>query len=371
MITELRYARILIIDDNDLSIEMIKMFLQNEGYCNIESISDPTLTLSTVHEYKPHLVLLDLNMPHKSGFDVLEELQTNHMLDSNIAVIILTADECQEYKDKALLAGAKDYLTKPLQAVEAKMRINNQLNSIKMMQQMQRYNLELESMVEQRTREVVKEKERAEKNEKKFVRLFNENHDSILLYEIDQQGHFGNIFEANESGAQSLAYQRDEILLKTLPDIEPHTPFEEMVKRHQYLLKHQRLEFESMYQTKEGKMLVVQVRNTVLSLDGRNIVLSIAHDITERTEHLRTLQQQNKALRQYSWSQSHELRSPVARMKGIIELIQQTDISEEEMSSFWTIMLDSIEEMDRVIYQNNDMFTQTTFSSLKSDHSAA
>ena len=65
----------LIIDDTLANIEVLENLLMMKGYTNVKSLSDSTLALSTIKEYEPELILLDLMMPQVSGFDIMEELK--------------------------------------------------------------------------------------------------------------------------------------------------------------------------------------------------------------------------------------------------------------------------------------------------------
>ena len=61
---DLKDARILIIDDTLANIEVLENLLMMKGYTNVKSLSDSTLALSTIKEYEPELILLDLSLIH-------------------------------------------------------------------------------------------------------------------------------------------------------------------------------------------------------------------------------------------------------------------------------------------------------------------
>ena len=83
-------ARILIVDDEPVNIKLLEKMLGTEGYINISSLSDPRQVKSTYESDKFDIVLLDINMPHLDGFDILERLN-NIPTESFIPVLILTA----------------------------------------------------------------------------------------------------------------------------------------------------------------------------------------------------------------------------------------------------------------------------------------
>lgn len=117
-------AKILIIDDLPLTLTVIKDILEDIGYTNLFTLSDSTQALEQIDEIRPDLIMLDLVMPKVSGFEILKALR-EHPKHQYIPVIILTATEENYDKLKALELGATDYLTKPVDRMELRMRVRN------------------------------------------------------------------------------------------------------------------------------------------------------------------------------------------------------------------------------------------------------
>jgi signal transduction histidine kinase/DNA-binding response OmpR family regulator len=118
--------KILIADDNPDNIRLLAVRLQSEGYRFI-SAEDGEQTLNLVKAENPDLVLLDVNMPKKDGFEVLTEMRATENT-ANIPVIIITAARIG-IKDvrEGLTLGADDYITKPFDWRELSARIRNKL----------------------------------------------------------------------------------------------------------------------------------------------------------------------------------------------------------------------------------------------------
>ncbi len=91
-------------------------------------------------------------MPGKDGLEVIEELRP--YLPDYFPILMLTGDERAELKETALSSGAKDFLVKPINPVEVRLRIRNLLEARYFHQQLQHNNERLEEMVRQRTREL-------------------------------------------------------------------------------------------------------------------------------------------------------------------------------------------------------------------------
>jgi putative two-component system response regulator len=122
-------ARILIVDDQRVNITLLEGILENAGYQNIESVTDPREAQSKFEAFKPDLVLLDLQMPHVSGFEVMTEISASLLPGEYLPILVLTADVTSETRRAALAAGAMDFLSKPFDAIEVVLRAGNLLTT--------------------------------------------------------------------------------------------------------------------------------------------------------------------------------------------------------------------------------------------------
>ena len=144
-------ARVLIVDDQAANVRMLKLLLSDAGYSHVTATMLPAevCALHRLHDYD--LILLDLQMPGTDGFQVMEGLKTIDR-DPYLPVIVLTAQP--GHKLRALNAGAKDFLSKPLDMTEVLTRIRNMLELRLMYRQMALRNSQLEATVLQRTQEL-------------------------------------------------------------------------------------------------------------------------------------------------------------------------------------------------------------------------
>jgi signal transduction histidine kinase len=146
-------AKILIIDDQESNVRLLELLLQQAGFTTLESTTDPRLGLRLFSEFQPDLILLDLMMPHLDGLAVMRELASRIALDDYLPILVLTADVTPEAKQRALAAGAKDFLTKPLDVVEVVLRIENLLHARFLHRELERQNEMLEEQVRDRTQQ--------------------------------------------------------------------------------------------------------------------------------------------------------------------------------------------------------------------------
>jgi PAS domain S-box-containing protein len=144
-------ARILIVDDQQINVSLLEQLLGEAGYTRVTSTMNPQEVCALHRKNKYDLILLDLQMPGMDGFHVMAALKTNES-DGYLPVIVLTAQP--GHKLRALQAGAKDFISKPFDLVEVKIRIHNMLEVRLLYQKLDSYNQLLEQTVQERTAEL-------------------------------------------------------------------------------------------------------------------------------------------------------------------------------------------------------------------------
>jgi diguanylate cyclase (GGDEF)-like protein len=122
----LRGFTVMMVDDDPIMLEIVQTFLEEAGYSNFVTTSDPTQATELARQHRPDVMLLDLMMPQVTGFDILEQVRAVEALRYT-PVIILTAESDAPAKLKALELGATDFLLKPVDPSELKLRLRNVL----------------------------------------------------------------------------------------------------------------------------------------------------------------------------------------------------------------------------------------------------
>lgn len=115
-------TRILVIDDSVQMTRLIARFLQDEGFL-VSAVSDPRNAVETFVEFQPDLVILDLNMPYLSGWQVCRLIKDVQ----NVPVIIFSVRDDEEDIARGFQAGADDYLIKPFEFPDLLQRIERLL----------------------------------------------------------------------------------------------------------------------------------------------------------------------------------------------------------------------------------------------------
>jgi len=108
--------KIIILEDDEATAELIKFYLQEEGFQVAVSTRGRDF-IAKVAEYKPDLITLDVLLPDADGFNIFKELQQNKQT-KNIPVIFITVKENE--KEKGIKMGASGYIIKPFAEKELK-----------------------------------------------------------------------------------------------------------------------------------------------------------------------------------------------------------------------------------------------------------
>ena len=136
-------AGILIVDDRKANVQLLEQMLREAGYRRMTSTTDPHAVCAQHRANHYDLILLDLEMPGMDGFQVMEGLKEIET-EGYLPVLAITAHP--GHRLRALASGAKDFISKPLDLMEAKTRIHNILEVRLLYRQLEHSNRALESL---------------------------------------------------------------------------------------------------------------------------------------------------------------------------------------------------------------------------------
>lgn len=115
---------ILIVEDNASSRELLRTVLEQQGY-SVQEALDGEEALAKIRAQAPDLVLMDLQLPRRNGYDVLQEIRSTPNL-AGIPVVAVTANAMPGDRDKVLSAGFTGYISKPV----ALSRLRDEVNRL-------------------------------------------------------------------------------------------------------------------------------------------------------------------------------------------------------------------------------------------------
>jgi diguanylate cyclase (GGDEF)-like protein len=137
-------AHILIVDDHEDNVELLRARLEARGY-RTTAAWDGREALEAVHRERPDLILLDVMMPHVDGMEVARRIKGDRELPF-IPIIMQTALDSTEHKVEGLDAGADDYITKPINFAELEARVRSMLRVKALQDEVERQRDELQAL---------------------------------------------------------------------------------------------------------------------------------------------------------------------------------------------------------------------------------
>jgi two-component system sensor histidine kinase/response regulator len=143
---------ILIVDDNPQNLQVLGKQLQELNY-EIEFATDGKAALEWIENKIFDLILLDINMPGMSGYEVCQQIRSKHELNK-IPIIFLSAETERESILKGFDLGAQDYITKPFDSRELIARVKTHLTLKQSLEKLENLNKTLEQKVQERTQQL-------------------------------------------------------------------------------------------------------------------------------------------------------------------------------------------------------------------------
>lgn len=319
---------ILVIEDNPGDFLLVEDYLT-------EQISDPVIinaksfvdaaSILAGGEYDFDVILLDLTLPDKSGNELITEILKEAI---DCPVIILTGYMDIEFSIQSISLGVSDYLLK------------DDLNGLSLYKS-------IIYCIERRKRTL-----QLKESEKRYSDLFHLNPQPMWVFAIDSL----KFLDVNAAAIKHYGYTRAEFLALTIKDIRPKADIAILKK---LIDKPDPNEYEVVkgsfrHQKKSGEIIQVELRGYNMNFKGQKAKIIIANDVTEKTNYISAIQDQNAKLRDIAWMQSHMVRAPLARMMGLIDLIQNYNQAGVDKDVLLGHLLNSAHELDVLIRDISD-----------------
>jgi diguanylate cyclase (GGDEF)-like protein/PAS domain S-box-containing protein len=261
---DIHAARILIVDDQTVNVQLLEYLLTNTGYTNVSSTTDPTVVAALHEKNRYDLIILDLHMPAMSGFEVMEALKPMET-GAYLPVLVVTAEP--DKKLAALDAGARDFVGKPFDPVEVLTRIRNMLEVRLMHRESRDYGVLLEQTVRERTAEL-----------QRFRSAMDATADAIFLIDMDGM----TLLDVNDGACRMLGFTREQLLAVAPAALGLATP-EELAQQAARTDDGGDPELiEAKLRRADETLVPVETYWQVQMLGGAHVLIAVARDISER-----------------------------------------------------------------------------------------
>jgi PAS domain S-box-containing protein len=323
MITDTKQYNIIVVEDNIgdfiLLQDYLDDFFTNTKISHFEFFRDFRDYFQN-HINVTDIILLDLTLPDLSGETLIKEVLN---LSQNTPIIVLTGYTDFPFAKTSLSLGISDYL------------IKDNLNPTVLYKSII-YNLERnKTLTELRL------------SKKLYFDLFNKS--PLPMYAFE--GTSLKFLDVNEAALKQYGYTKEQFLKLKLTDIKLSTEeVNDKISQLEFIddvtHKSETIEF---HQTKTGDIIVIEITEADVVYDDTFAKLATAQNITLRLEALYELRLRNERLKKIAWTQSHNVRAPLARILGIIDALENQNLSENERKLLMHNLTASGQELDNVV----------------------
>ena len=321
-------SKILLVDDINENLTALQRQLRKPDRL-FYSASSGQDALMILEKEDISLIILDIKMPGIDGWEVAKRMKSSEKL-KNIPILFITAEYLSdEFIQKGFEIGAVDYITKPVEPFLLQCKVDVFLR-------LYRQQLELEE------------------KEKRYVDLFNQANDPILIHDYQ-----GNILDINKRSVELTGYSRNELLKMNVLDLKPkwRTSFEEAGLPQ--IIEKGSACFESEILKKNGTIVEVEISASLIDYPIEGLIQAVARDITERKRSEKALitakemaEEASRVKSEFLANMNHEIRTPMNGIVGILSLLADTDLNDEQYE-YLSLMQESTEGLLRLV---NDLF---------------
>ncbi len=193
---------------------------------------------------------------------------------------------------------------------------------------------------------------RLTESEKRYSDLFHLSPQPMWVFDNATS----RFLDVNQSAIRHYGYNRDEFLSMSINDIRPDARADTAGQASQSKKpeKHVHHEQISEHRTKSGRIIYVDIQSTAITYRGKKAKVVLANDVTERLNYIRAVEEQNEKLKEISWMQSHVVRAPLARIIGLVPLINDVAESASERNKMLKYLQQSANELDEIIGSINN-----------------
>jgi len=324
---EKKEYQILVVEDNPGDFTLIEDFL-------FEHIEAPVIIQAknfkeakenlTKEHCRFDIILLDISLPDYNHEPLIKEIMD---LCQDVPVIVLTGYADFTFGVRSLSLGISDYLLK------------DDLTSMSL------YKSIIYSVERKKSIADLKE------SEKRYSDVFHFSPLPMWIVDLNTL----RFLDVNQATTDHYGYTRKELLTMTMKDMRPAEDIPDLERRiaEDKLSPRPYIRRIVPHQKKNGEVINAEIQIAPFEYKGIKAHIVIANDITDRLNYLKAIEEQNEKFKEISWMQSHIVRAPLARIMGLIPLINTSDneIEKQTMLNYITL---SANELDDIIKNITD-----------------
>ena len=189
----------------------------------------------------------------------------------------------------------------------------------------------------------------AEINRKKIEDNLNKVFATVpdIICVIDEHG---QIKKMNKNGCKLLGFSENELFSKKLQDFiyreDSSVEFNALLKKSVHKNK---IQFQNRFQTKADDIIFLSWTFSYSKEDHQ--IYGVARDVTERQKHILEIESQNKTLKDIAWKQSHDVRAPLTKILGLIDLVDSGAVGKDEIDKILPMIKTSAQSLDKIIHE--------------------
>ncbi|MGO4819980.1 MULTISPECIES: response regulator [unclassified Flavobacterium] len=314
---------ILVVEDNFSDYEKITSTIADLEFKSeikhAKNFKEATSILSSEDKFFD-AVLLDLTLPDISKYDVISQIMD---LVFFCPIIVLTNNHDIKFALKSISRGISDYLVKDeITAASLYKSITCATERKKIF-----FSYELAKT--------------------RYSDLFHLSPLPMWVYDL---GTF-SFLDVNDAAIKKYGFSKEEFLAMTIKEIRPvedYPLFDEGV----HSFSQYRDNFKKRYvrhQKKNGAIVDVEIQSNIIYYNSQKAKLVMANDITKQMQHIKTIEDQNKSLKEIAWTHSHVVRAPLAKMMSIIDFMKESNKIPTEYEELLDHFFKSGTELDTII----------------------
>lgn len=312
---------ILVIEDNDGDYFLLEEYLYGKilfpKIKRVESFIETENILTSKTKFD--IILLDLSLPDKIGENLIIDVVS---IAGNTPIIVLTGYTDFDFSIKSLALGVSDYLLKD------ELDEHILFKSIK-------YSIE-------RRRNLLQIKE----SQKNYSDLFQLSPLPMIVFSIETL----DILDTNTAAEELYGYSRNEFLNINVKEIRPKNKVSHFLNIHKNKKGDEPFIGEAVHMKKNGTEIIVELKTKKINYKEKSAELVLINDVTEKRKHIKEIERQNEILRDISWVQSHVVRAPLAKILGLVELMNlNLKTSEKASLEYCKLISKSALELDQII----------------------